>query len=404
MRRSDGRHCALRALGLVTALGHGADETWSRLATADQSRLTVRDDLVPGRRLIVGGVSGPLPRIPHHLRAYASRNNQLALAAVQQIEPEIRAVMDVVGPERVAVVMGTSTSGAAEAEYAIAHDLRTGALAPEFDCVQLEHGGLTQFLAACTGARGPAYTLSTACSSAAKALASARALLALDLCDAVVAGGADSLCGLTANGFHALQAIADEPSNPFSVNRKGLTLGEGAAAFLLTRDAGGIQLVGAGEASDAFHMSAPEPEGTGAETAMRAALEDAGVAPGELSYLNLHGTGTPLNDAMESRAVHKIFGGDIACSSTKPLVGHTLGASGAVELGFCWVMLTRWRDGLLPLLPQRWDGLADPALPSLRFVRVGEQLKVATRAFVMSNSFGFGGNNCALLLAAEPPC
>jgi len=402
--RSEKRYCALRALGLVTALGQGADDTWTRLTTGDQSRLSVREDLVPGRRLVVGEVSGPLPHIPPHLRAYTSRNNQLAMAAVHQIEPEVRAVMNVVGPERVAVVMGTSTSGAAEAQHAIGHHVRTGALHPQFDCAQLEHGGLTKFLAACTGAQGLAYTLSTACSSAAKALASARALLALDLCDAVVAGGADSLCGLTANGFHALQAIADDPSNPFSVNRKGLTLGEGAAIFLLTRDAGGIQLVGAGEASDAFHMSAPDPEGTGAEVAMRTALEDAGVVPDEVSYVNLHGTGTPLNDAMESRAVHRIFGGATACSSTKPLVGHTLGASGAVELGFCWLMLTQWRDGLLPLLPHRWDALADPALPSLQFVQVGEHLKITTRAFVMSNSFGFGGNNCALVLAAESPC
>lgn len=396
--------CALRAMGIVTALGHGADETWPRLAAADQSRLAVRDNLVPGRRLIVGEVPDPLPGIPEHLRRYACRNNQLALAAIRQIESEICAVMDAVGPERVAVVMGTSTSGVAAAEQAIGRHVRTGTLPSEFDCVQLEHGGVAEFVAAHTGAHGPAYTLSTACSSGAKAVASARALLALGLCDAAVAGGADSLCGLTANGFHALQAVADEPSNPFSVNRKGLTLGEGAAVFLLVPDADGIQLVGAGEASDAFHMSAPEPEGAGAEAAMRAALADAGLPPDAVRYLNLHGTGTPLNDAMESRAVHRLFGDGLPCSSTKPLVGHTLGASGAVELAFCWMMLARWRNGVLPLLPHRWDGVGDPALPPLRFTRAGERLEVTTRAFVMSNSFGFGGNNCALLLGAEPPC
>jgi 3-oxoacyl-[acyl-carrier-protein] synthase-1 len=393
--------CTLRAAGVVSALGHGIDETWPRLVAADQGALTSRDDLVPGRRLIVGEVREPLPCIPEQLSRYACRNNQLALSAIRQIEPEVRATLEAVGPKRVAVVMGTSTSGMEAAEQAIACRARTGALSVGFDFVQLEHGGLAAFVAVCTGARGPAYTLSTACSSGAKAVASARALLALGLCDAAVAGGADSLCKLTANGFHALQAIADGPSNPFSLNRQGLTLGEGAAVFLLTRDADGIQVVGAGEAVDAFHMSAPEPEGAGAEAAMRAALDDAGVSAEAVNYLNLHGTGTPLNDSMESRAVHRVFGSRLPCSSTKPLTGHALGASGAVELAFCWMMLARWRDGVLALLPHQWDGVADPALPPLRFVGTGEHLAATTGVLVMSNSFGFGGNNTALLLGVE---
>jgi len=393
--------CAVRAVGVVSALGCGADETWPRLVAADQSCLTARDDLVPGRRLIVGEVRAALPALPQRLHRYACRTNQLALVALGQIETPLRDVMKRTPADRVAVVMGTSTSGVASAEQAIAHRGPGGALDPDFDCVQLEQGGVAEFVAAATGATGPVYTLSTACSSSAKALASARALLALGLCDAVVAGGADSLCGLTTNGFHALRAIAAEPSNPFSVNRDGLTLGEGAAMFLLTRDPGGIQLAGAGEASDAFHMSAPDPEGAGAEIAMRAALDDAAVPPAAVSYLNLHGTGTPLNDAMESAAVHRLFGATLPCSSTKPLVGHTLGAAGALELAFCWMMLERWRDGALPLLPHCWDGRTDPALPALRFARVGEAIALTNRALVMSNSFGFGGNNCALLLGAD---
>jgi 3-oxoacyl-[acyl-carrier-protein] synthase-1 len=390
-------------MGIITALGDGVEATWPRLAAADRSRLSVREDLVPGRRVIVADVRDPLPAIPASLHRYACRTNQLVLAALRQIEPALRAMASSIPPDRIAVVIGTSTSGVASAEQAVAEHARTGALPADFDCLQLEQGGVAEFVAACIGARGPAYTLSTACSSSAKAVTSARALLALGLCDAVVTGGADSLCGLTANGFHALQAIASAPSNPFSVNREGLTLGEGAAVFLMTRDASGIQVVGAGEASDAFHMSAPDPEGAGAATAMRGALDDAGVAPDAVCYLNLHGTGTALNDSMESLAVHRVFGGSVACSSTKPLVGHTLGASGAVELAFCAMMLGRWRPGALPLLPHAWDGVADPALPSLRFVETGESLDAASPAFVMSNSFGFGGNNCALLLRAERP-
>jgi 3-oxoacyl-[acyl-carrier-protein] synthase I len=396
--------CALRAVGVVSALGSGIRDTWPRLVAADQSKLTVRNDLVPGRPLIVGEVHEPLPLITEALRRYACRNNQLALCAIRQIEPEIRAVVESTGAERVGVVMGTSTSGVAAAEAAIAQWARAGALPPEFDIAQLEHGGLAEFASLHAGLRGPAYTISTACSSSAKAIASAQALLALGVCDAVIAGGADSLCQLTTNGFHALQAIADGPSNPFSVNRRGLTLGEGAAVFLLVREPGGIQLVGTGEASDAYHMSAPEPNGDGAERAMRIALKEAEIEPDAVNYLNLHGTGTPLNDSMEGQAVHRVFGSTVPCSSTKPLVGHTLGAAGAIELAFCWMMLTHWRGGVLPLIPHRWDGAADPDLPALHLARAGEQIDVAARAVVMSNSFGFGGNNCALLLSAELSC
>ena len=396
--------CALPAVGVVTALGSGVEETWPRLVAGDQSRLTLRDDLVPERPLLVGAVRDPLPSIPETLRRYACRNNQLVLAALGQIERRIRMAIEIQGAERVGVVMGTSTSGVAAAEAAVAHVMRAGMLPPEFDGVQLEHGGLAEFVSAWAGAGGPAYTISTACSSGAKAIASARALLALGVCDAVIAGAADSLCRLTANGFHALQAISDTPSNPFSVHRNGLTLGEGAAVFLLLREPGGIQLVGAGEAGDAFHMSAPDPNGRGAERAMRAALNDAGVPPRAVHYLNLHGTGTPLNDSMEGHAVHRVFGAALPCSSTKPLIGHTLGASGAIELAFCWMMLAEWRRGALPLLPHRWDGVADPDLPSLCLARVGDRLDLTTAALVMSNAFGFGGNNCSLLLGAEAPC
>lgn len=396
--------CALRAVGVVSALGAGVEATWPRLVAGDQSRLTVRDDLVPGRPLLVGEVRAPLPSVPAALRRYGCRNNELALAALRQVEGPIRAAVERHGADRVGVVMGTSTSGIAAAEAAVAHALRAGTLPPEFDGVQLEPGGLAEFVSAWAGARGPAYTISTACSSGAKAVASARALLALGACDAVIAGGADSLCRLTANGFHALQALADAPSNPFSAHRQGLTLGEGAAVFLMIPEGGGVQLVGAGEAGDAFHMSAPDPDGRGAERAMRAALRDADVPAGAVSYLNLHGTGTPLNDAMEGRAVHRVFGPALPCSSTKPLVGHTLGASGALELAFCWMMLARRRHGTVPLLPHRWDGVADPELPALHLAGTGACVNLAGRALVMSNSFGFGGNNCSLLVSAEDPC
>jgi 3-oxoacyl-[acyl-carrier-protein] synthase-1 len=403
MRREGPTPCAITAVGIATALGVGLEATWTRLVEGDQSRLSVRDDLVPRRAVVVGQILEPLAPIPTGLARYACRTNALSLTALTSILPSVRAAIGRVGAARVGVVMGSTTSGVDAAEAAVEQALLAGPLPDWFDYAQLELGGVAGFVAAWLGTGGPAYTVSTACSSGAKAVASGRALLALGVCDAVVAGGSDALCRLTANGFTALQAVADQPSNPFSANRRGLTLGEGSAVFLLERRAGGVQVLGAGESSDAFHMSSPDPEGHGAAAAMQQALAEAGLQPADIAYLNLHGTGTPLNDAMESRAVRRVFG-DVAvpCSSTKPLVGHTLGAAGAVELAFACMMLERRTAAGLPLPPHCWDGVPDPELPALRFAVKGEHAPAAERMAVLSNSFGFGGNNCAVVLGVGP--
>ena len=194
------------------------------------------------------------------------------------------------------------------------------------------------------------------------------------------------------------KAIASEPTNPMSVNRRGLTLGEGAAVFLVTGDAGGIQLAGVGESSEAHHMSAPDPEGRGAEVAMRRALEDAGASSNEIAYANLHGTGTTLNDAMESLAVERVLGREVPCSSTKPLTGHTLGAAGAIEAALSWLVLERALNGCLELPPHVFDGELDPACAPIRLAHKGETSQARGRALVLTSSFGFGGNNCSLVL------
>jgi 3-oxoacyl-[acyl-carrier-protein] synthase-1 len=402
-RRSEERPprppCRLAALGLLTALGRGPEEIWPRLLAGDQSRLRVRGDLVPGRSLLVGEVTGELPAIPQHLARFACRNNALTLAALEPLESEIAEWVRRAGRARVGVVLGSSTSGVSDAEAAIRHRRETGALAASFHYEQLEFGGAARFAAELLGLAGPCYTLSTACSSGARALASARSLLALGLCDAVVAGATDTLCGLTTNGFTALQLVSDEIANPCSASRKGLTLGEGSAIFLATREAGGIQLIGVGESSDAHHMSAPDPDGRGAEAAMRAALADAGLAPEAIAYLNLHGTGTALNDAVECAAIARVFPAPPLASSTKPLVGHALGAAGALEAAFCWLVLREARGGFLELPPHAWDGRRDPALPDLPLAAKGAR---APAGPVMTNSFGFGGNNCTLVLEGGP--
>lgn len=390
--------CNLSALGMVNSLGADASEIWSALVSGETTHLAERDDLVPDRRLRVGAVETPLPAVPPHLAAYACRNNAMALAALQQIEAPIRRVIDECGALRVGVVMGTSTSGVSDAEAAIRHHRDHGGLTPTFDYAQLEFGGLASFVSAYLGTTGPAYSISTACSSGARALASARSLIALGLCDAVVAGAADTLCGLTANGFSALQLVCDGVTNPCSRNRAGITLGEGAAIFLVLPSADGVQLLGVGESSEAHHMSAPEPTGAGAEAAMRDALADAGLVPSAIDYLNLHGTGTPLNDRMECLAIERVFGSDLPMSSTKPLIGHTLGAAGAIEAAFCWLAVERSEGGVLALPPHCWDGERDPELPAAHLVRAGETARCSETPRVMSNAFGFGGNNCTLVL------
>lgn len=390
--------CRLAALGVVNALGSDADAVWPGLLAGEPGRLSWNEALVPGRRLLVGAVTDPLPEVPLALARFSCRNNAMALAALAPIEAAAREAIARVGAGRVGVVMGTSTSGVSDAEDAFRYQDEHGGLAPDFDYAQLEFGGLAAFTAELLGVRGPAFTLSTACSSGARALASARSLLAMGLCDAVVAGAADTLCGLTTNGFNALQAICEGVTNPSSRNRAGLTLGEGAAAFLLLPEPGGIQLIGVGESSEAHHMSAPDPTGAGAEAAMRGALADADLAPDAIAYLNLHGTGTPLNDAMEGQAVDRVFGTTLPVSSTKPLVGHTLGAAGALEAAFCWLMLDRCDGQVLELPPHCWDGEQDPEIPLLHLVGKGESAPASGALRVMTNSFGFGGNNCTLIL------
>jgi len=398
------RRCSLVAMSMINALGASAEEIWPRLLAGDQSGFAVREDLVPGVPMIVAQIGTPLPPIPKRLERYDCRNNAILLAALEQLEKPISDVIERFGRDRIGVVIGTSTSGVSDAEIAIRHRHETGELAKAFRYDQLEFGGAANFVAEWVGVGGPSYAISTACSSGARALATARSLLALGICDAVIAGGSDSLGRLTTNGFSSLQVVSNSITNPYSANRSGLTLGEGATLFLCTRDPAGIQLAGVGESTEAHHMSAPDPDGRGAEQAMRGALADAQLAADAIRYLNLHGTGTQLNDSMEGAAVARTFGdgpsGGAAppCSSTKPLVGHTLGAAGVVEAGFCWLTLREAGTDGMELIPHVFDGVPDPEIETPPLVAPGTRVP---RGPVMTNSFGFGGNNCTLILDGE---
>ena len=384
----------LNALGVICALGRGQDEVSRRLFVGDCSGMRAESGWVPERVLPVGGVRGKLAIIPPELGQQSSRNNQLLLEAALQIEGEIRQAILTYGPSRVGIVLGTSTSGIDEASRGIAHYLRDNRFPGDYDYQQQELSAPANFLADWLQLSGPAYVISTACTSSARALMSARRLLDLGVCDAVICGGVDSLCKLTLNGFSALEAVSSERCNPFSVNRNGINIGEAAVLFLMTAVPAPIALVGSGASCDAYHISAPEPTGKGAQSAMRKALANAKLAPEQLGYLNLHGTATQHNDAMESLAVASLFPEGVSCSSTKSMSGHTLGAAGALEAAFCWLSLTH---GRLP--PHVWDGQADPALPALRWTQAGELLE---KRCLMSNSFAFGGNNVSLIIAEAP--
>lgn len=402
----------LNALGLNCALGQGKHAVAAALFAGDASGMRAQTGWVAERTLTVGAVPGSLPQLPAELSHASSRNNQLLLAAALEIEDEIRAAIAQFGADRIAVVLGTSTSGIEEASQSIAQYLNQGSLPPHYDYAQQELAAPANFLSAWLGLSGPSYCISTACTSSARALLSAQRLLQLGVCDAVLCGGVDSLCHLTLNGFSALEAVSAERCNPFSVNRHGINIGEGAALFLMTKEpmtrepmsrdsaAVPIALLGGGASSDAHHISAPQPEGLGAQTAMRKALAAAGISASQIDYLNLHGTATTHNDAMESLAVQAIFPQGVACSSSKPLTGHCLGAAGALEAAFCWLSLSPYNpDQLLP--PHLWDGQADPALPSLNLLQPGTHLRGGSPRRLMSNSFAFGGNNISLLLGEE---
>jgi 3-oxoacyl-[acyl-carrier-protein] synthase-1 len=385
----------LNALGVTCTLGSGKAAVAEALFAGDDSGIRQEAGWVPGRSLPLGAVRTLLPATPKGLAD--NRNNRLLLAAALEIEDDIRAAIARYGSERIGVIIGTSTAGIEEATQGIAAYQHDGIWPADYDYAHQELGAPATFLAEWLDLAGPCYGISTACTSGARALLSAQRLLRMGVCDAVLCGGADTLCRLAINGFHSLEAVDDTRCDPFSQHRRGINIGEAAALFLMTREHGPVQLIGGGASSDAYHMSSPDPQGLGAQQAMRAALRHAGLHAADIDYINLHGTATEHNDSMESLAVSALFDPALACSSSKSQAGHTLGAAGALEAAFCWLSLTDDRlERRLP--PHVWDGHADPALPPLNFTSIGSCLPAGGPRYLMSNSFAFGGNNACLIL------
>lgn len=377
----------LSAFGMVNALGNNLAQIASQLQAGEAPGMQPRDGwLQDGKRCWLGEVQGALPPIPAALAAHNTRNNQLLLAALAQIRPAVDAAIAQYGRERVAIVLGTSTSGVDEGDRQVDDAL------PGYDYRMQELGDPSRFLAHYLELDGPAYTISTACSSSARAIISGQRLIDAGLADVALVGGADSLSRMPINGFASLDSLSERHCAPFSADRDGISIGEAAALLLLTREQQPLALLGCGESSDAWHMSAPHPEGIGAERAMLMALQQAGLQPQDVGYINLHGTATPLNDQVESAVIHRLFGGRVPCSSTKHLTGHTLGAAGATEAALAALILQQ----NLPLPPQDFSQLArDTSLPECGLITAPQPL---ARPVIASNSFAFGGNNTCLIV------
>ncbi len=386
----------IAAMTLTCAAGTGLDAVRAALAEG-RSGLRANDyphcdlDTWIGRVDGVEGIS-----LTGDLARFQCRNNQLAELALRQDGFRDRAadLLERHRPERVACVMGTSTAGISSTELAYRELDESGGFRAEhvMPWVHTPHTSAA-FVAAALGLEGPVQTVSTACSSSAKVFATAARLIDSGWADAAVVGGVDSLCLSVLYGFHSLELVSSDPCRPFDRRRNGLNLGEAAGFAIVERapDDSLGRLLGWGETSDAHHMASPHPEGAGAIAAMRRALERAGMAPGEIGYVNCHGTATPMNDRIEATALRTVFGAPPPAGSTKAWTGHTLGAAGITETVFSALSLV---DAYLPASLN----CDEPEPEAADFIlRAGRREKVDA---VMSNSFGFGGSNCTLILGA----
>ncbi|MCM8527806.1 MAG: beta-ketoacyl-ACP synthase [Lentisphaeraceae bacterium] len=384
---------AIVDFGLVSSIGSGKEETSKHLFADKRSGLS-ETTLINGKKSFIGSVQTPLAEIPAELKDLKSRNNQLLLTVFKQIENSFNELSKGIAQKKIGIVLGTSTSGISDVEKAFSHKHENGEFPSDYHYKKHEMSSPSEFLAKLTNCKGPVYTVSCACSSGSKAIASASRLLSSGICNIVICGGVDTLCNLTLLGFDSLEVISEKQSIPFSKNRDGINIGEAGALFLMTNKAGKLNLCGYGESSDAYHQSAPDPEGAGAISAMKNALDLAELNASDIDYINLHGTSTPQNDFMEAKAVNSVFSNTTPASSTKSLTGHTLGAAGAIEAAFSLLCI---ENKQFPI--HHWDGEVDETLADIQLTSSTNSDK--SLKYVMSNSYAFGGNNCSLIFGGE---
>ncbi|GHV42182.1 beta-ketoacyl-[acyl-carrier-protein] synthase II [Spirochaetia bacterium] len=392
--------------GLVCCAGNNRDQVFEAAIRGDQGGIKPVC-LFGGKTFPVGRIDAVKLSAPGTYTT-ETRLIRIADAALEQILPQVEQVLAAYGSSRIAVCVGSCDNGSEGSLRAHGAYFSGGAFPADYELRFQGAGFPAEYIAHKFGLSGPVLAVSTACASSAGAVIKGAEFIRAGLCDAVIAGGADLASELALAGFDSLEALSGAVCNPFSKNRQGITLGDGAAFFVMAADkslfrenGGGIELLGAGESADAFHMTAPRSDGSGAIRAMEAALADAGVNAADVDYINLHGTGTRLNDSMEALAVAAVFRDSLPpVSSTKPITGHTLGAAGALELALCWMLLSRdSRNAALPV--HCWDGVYDEELPRLRFAGKEAVALSGAPQICMSNSFAFGGCNVSLLLGRD---
>lgn len=404
--------------GIACAAGNNAADFWRSLTAGSQDGL-VKVKTHSGREFYAAKIrEGALKKTSAR---YDMRAIQIEDAALEQIAPAVQAAKQKYGASRIAICVGCCDNGS---EFSVAGHreyFEKGAFPKNYS---LEIQGAdypATYIKEKFGLAGPAYVFATACSSSGSATIKAAQLVQAGIVDAAICGGVDVASDTVLLGFDSLEAVSENKTNPFSAARSGITLGEGAAFFLLSKDkdlaragCGGstdsglanncpVALLGWGESADASHMTAPLADGSGAFCAMKEALAFAGLDASKIDYVNLHGTGTRLNDSMEAKAVVQVFGSlaeAVPASSTKPMTGHTLGASSAVELAACWLSIVnndKKSSAEIKLPLHVYDGNYDPDLPRLNLI--GPETKFNKRINVcMSNSFGFGGCNVSLII------
>ncbi len=381
----------LSALGIINALGSSKNEVFKNACLGSQHGLKIAEDIIPEKKIYCGFVLEELPAIQDQI--YDFRTNQLLLHTFTQIESEWIKLTAKYFSSRIGIVLGTNNTGLEKFYLYTKPYFQCGQINNDLKIKWLEEGAIAEFLRDVTKSKGPFYVISTACSSSAKIFSTARNLINSDVCDAVLVGGADDLCVMTVRGFDALGAYSSGISNPSSKNRDGINIGEGAALFIMEKGHDGIEIFGIGESSDAYHITSPDPTGTGVKKSMVSALEDASLVPTDISYINLHGTGTFQNDLMENKIVSEIFGNNVICASTKALTGHLLGTAGVTEIALCWLMMSEEFNKNHAIIPHIYDGndIEDP----LNFAKLNHYKKIQ---YCLSNSFAFGGNNVSVIV------
>lgn len=372
-------------------------EAFEKAIAGNTSHLQ-KEKFVNGKSF-VGRIHEDSPALPPKFSAYDSRNNRLLKSIFFRMEGIWDSTIKGLSKSRIGLVLGTSTSGMSDVESAVGTKTQTDDFPDDYHLNKHEISSPSDFLRDYLSIEGPAYTVSTACTSGSIALLSAKRLIDMGICDVVLCGGVDTLCDFTVAGFSSLEAVSENRCQPFSANRDGINIGEGGALFILKKASDSdLVLLGGGESSDAHHQSAPHPEGRGAIAAIQAALKNTGLSPEDIMYLNLHGTGTKLNDSMESKAVDTVFGDyKVPCSSSKSLTGHLLGGAGALEAAFCCEVLRQKKNYKFPAQP--FDGAYDEGAAELNLVTKDQApADWSKRAVCMSSSYAFGGSNSVVLI------